>query len=89
MSNLSRHCSWSEPPTKRARHNRPQWVFNVIAWKACEDMALQLEAHDPERFHYQPTNWSKFSDSGMDNIQVCHGCMGQGRAGQGRAGEWK
>jgi phosphoribosylpyrophosphate synthetase len=45
-------------------------VFNVIAWKACEDMALQLEAHDPERFHYQPTNWSKFSDSGMDNIQV-------------------
>eukprot|EP00668_Euglena_longa_P038403 GGOE01049407.1.p1 GENE.GGOE01049407.1~~GGOE01049407.1.p1 ORF type:complete len:351 (-),score=121.84 GGOE01049407.1:432-1421(-) len=60
----------AEPEPKRPHRDADRWVFNVLAWKTCEEMALQLQARDPTRFLYQATRWGKFADSGMDNIQV-------------------
>jgi len=56
------------PPTKRRLVEGRK--YNILAAPTCEDMALRLEKMAPERFKFFPTKWSKFPDSGMDDIDL-------------------
>jgi phosphoribosylpyrophosphate synthetase len=43
--------------------------YQIIAHPAQEALAKKLEASNPKRFIYHPTQWGKFKD-GTDNIEV-------------------
>ncbi|EKX51906.1 hypothetical protein GUITHDRAFT_161462 [Guillardia theta CCMP2712] len=56
-------------PMKSVYAEIPDRHYQIIAHPAQEELALRLVKHDPKRFTYHPTNWSKFKD-GTDNIEV-------------------
>jgi len=51
------------------RHERENRRYQIIAAKAFEELAEQLERNYPNEFRFHPTLWDKFPD-GTDKIEV-------------------
>lgn len=56
------------PPTKRRLVDGKK--YNILACPTCESFARRLQALAPERFTFYPSQFSKFADSGMDDIEL-------------------
>jgi len=54
---------------ERQRLRKGSTRYQIIAAEACEGMARQIEAAQPDRFHFHATSWDKFPD-GTDHIVV-------------------
>uniref|UniRef100_A0A7S2R758 Phosphoribosyltransferase domain-containing protein n=1 Tax=Rhizochromulina marina TaxID=1034831 RepID=A0A7S2R758_9STRA len=60
---------WNRLEYARHRDTQSRKRYQIISAEIWEDMALNLEATYPERFHFHKTSWGKFPD-GTDNIEV-------------------